>query len=208
VPRSAPDALRTILRDFRRDQIVVTATRLFGERGSTEVAMDEIASEAGVARSTVYVYFPNRDELLRACLRRMHGQVLDAIVGSWDDDADPVRRLRTLAAGLLERIDENPAFFRLAVAAQTRVDDVGSTVGAELSLIGLDMARIIRDLVVEGIEAGVLRPVDPEQATRLVGQQLFGAMSVRAGEPLPPPVEGAAAELCSFVLRGIGATTR
>ena len=68
--------------------------------------MDEIAAEAGVARSTVYVYFANRDELLRACLQSMHQLLLGLhrrVVGA---DAAPVERLRTLSAGMLERIDE------------------------------------------------------------------------------------------------------
>ncbi len=80
--------------------------------------MDEIAAEAGVARSTVYVYFANRDELLRACLKGMHNQLLDDIALTWEQDAEPAHRLERLIEGMLERIDDDPAFFRLALVAQ------------------------------------------------------------------------------------------
>src|SRR6202453_4977297 len=100
----APDALKDVIRDFRRDQLIDTARRLFGERGSTDVSMDEIAAEAGVARSTVYVYFANRDELLRACVQGMHDQLLEDIAESWEVDAEPGHRLERLIEGMLERI--------------------------------------------------------------------------------------------------------
>src|SRR5580704_9577662 len=205
--RRAPSALKDVIRDFRRDQVIEVARRLFGECGSTDVSMDEIAAEAGVARSTVYVYFANRDELLRACVQSMYDRLQDTIALIADDGATPVARLRGLILGVLERVDESPAFFRLAMATQSTTTAAGSeAVGGELMMIGLDMIRVLEDLVVAGMAAGDFRAdLDAERAVVLVGQQIYGALSVRAGEPAPIPAADAADEMCSFVCRGLGA---
>ncbi len=206
MPRSAPDALKDVIRDFRRDQIMDTARRLFGERGTTDVSMDEIAAEAGVARSTVYVYFANRDDLLRACVQSMYDRMTDTIAVVVADDASPAERLRGLILGLLERIDESPAFFRLAMATQATPGEGSAAVGGALMMIGLDMIRVLEELVLAGVAAGDFRvDLDPERAVVLVGQQIYGALSVRAGEPDPIPVAQAAEEICDFVRRGLGA---
>jgi TetR/AcrR family fatty acid metabolism transcriptional regulator len=206
VPRSAPDALKEVIRDFRRDQIMDTARRLFGERGTTDVSMDEIAAEAGVARSTVYVYFANRDDLLRACVQSMYDRMTDTIAVVVADDASPAERLRGLILGLLERIDESPAFFRLAMATQATPGEGSAAVGGALMMIGLDMIRVLEELVVAGIAAGDFRvDLHLERAVVLVGQQIYGALSVRAGEPDPVSAAQAADEICDFVRRGLGA---
>jgi TetR/AcrR family fatty acid metabolism transcriptional regulator len=203
--RRSTDDLKEVIRDFRRDQVIEVARRLFGERGSTDVSMDDIAAEAGVARSTVYVYFANRDELLRACLKGMHEQLLDDIADSWEQDGEPAHRLERLIEGMLERIDDDPAFFRLALVTQGTVVQGGEAVGNELALIGLNIARLMRDLYVEGVSAGTFRDGDPDEAVDLIGQQIYGAMAVRAGEPLPRPAAETAARTCSFILHGLGA---
>jgi TetR/AcrR family fatty acid metabolism transcriptional regulator len=206
MPRRAPDALREVIRDFRRDQIMDTARRLFGERGTTDVPMDEIAAEAGVARSTVYVYFANRDELLQACVQSMYDRMQDTIALIVADDASPRERLRGLVLGLLERIDESPAFFRLAMATQATAGAAGSAaVGGALMMIGLDMMRVLQELALAGMAAGDFRAdLDPERAVVVVGQQIYGALSVRSGEPYPIPAAQAADEICDFIGRGLG----
>jgi AcrR family transcriptional regulator len=207
MPRRAPDALKDVIRDFRRDQIMDTARSLFGELGTTDVSMDEIAAEAGVARSTLYVYFANRDELLRACVQSMYDRMQDTVDLVLAGRASPQDRLWGLILGLLERIDESPAFFRLAMATQAIDAAEGSeAVGGALMLIGLDMIRVLEDLVVAGKAAGDFRTdLDPGRAVVLVGQQIYGALSVRAGEPEPIPATQAADEICLFVRRGLGA---
>jgi AcrR family transcriptional regulator len=206
MPRRAPDALKEVIRDFRRDQIIHTSRRLFGERGTTEVSMDDIATESGVARSTVYVYFANRDELLRACVQSMYDQIKDDAVVTFAEGASPPERLRSLIHALIERIDESPAFFRLAMATQATSSAAGSAaVEGALTMIGFGMMGILHDVVTSGIDAGDFHPrMDPSRAVVLIGQQIYGALSVRAGDPDPVPIEQATDEICDFVRHGLG----
>ncbi|HWE66792.1 MAG TPA: TetR/AcrR family transcriptional regulator [Acidimicrobiales bacterium] len=204
--RRAPDALKEVIRDFRRDQIIETARRLFGDRGTTEVSMDEIATQAGVARSTVYVYFANRDELLQACVQSMYDRLKETIAPLFEDTAAPLERLRALISGVLERIDDSPSFFRLAMATQSTSTAAGSAaVGGALMWIGLDVIRLLEEIITSGVESGLFRrDLDQDRAVVLIGQQIYGVLSVRAGEPSPVPVGQATEEICSFVVHGLG----
>ena len=55
---------------------------------------------------------------------------------------------------MLERIDDDPAFFRLALMTQGMVIQGGEAVGNELASIGLNIARLIRDLYDDGVASG------------------------------------------------------
>ena len=101
--------------------------------------------------------------------------------------------------------------------ATQATDGAGSAaVGGALMMIGLDMIRVLEELVVAGVAQGDFRAdLDPARAVELVGQQIYGALSVRAGEPDRVRAASrvarrsaraqAADEICDFIYRGLGA---
>ncbi len=202
---NSKDRLKGVIRDFRREQVIDVARQLFGERGSIDVSMDEIASRAGVARSTVYVYFANRDELVRACLESLHSHLVAAVAASWESEPDITGRLRLLIDEMLARVDDAPAFIRMALVTQEASGRGGDAIRQELATIGLNIARLLRGLCEEGMTQGIFRPMDPDLATSLIGQQIYGAMAVRAAEPLPAERSTTVGLLTDFIVHGLGA---
>ena len=54
---------------MKGEQILNVAKKLFTNYGFKKVSMDEIASEAGVTKKTVYTYFSSKEELLKYCIK-------------------------------------------------------------------------------------------------------------------------------------------
>lgn len=63
----------------KRAAILDAAWRLFIERGTASVGLEEVAAEAGVSRMTVYSHFGGRAELLGAVVERQGGRVASAL---------------------------------------------------------------------------------------------------------------------------------
>jgi len=59
-----------------KQRILDTADRLFYQDGIRAVGIDRIIAEAGVAKMTLYTYFPSKDDLIVAVLQYREAQVL------------------------------------------------------------------------------------------------------------------------------------
>src|SRR5690348_6156187 len=64
-----PAAPRRRAPDERPSQILEAALDVFGEKGLAAARLDDIAKRARLAKGTIYLYFPNKDELFRAVIR-------------------------------------------------------------------------------------------------------------------------------------------
>ena len=64
-------ATREPEKQYRRRMILDTAAQLLDERAYTAITMAEVAEQAGLAKGTVYLYFPTKEALFLALQQRM-----------------------------------------------------------------------------------------------------------------------------------------
>lgn len=76
------------------ERVFETARDLFYHRGIRAVGVDEIVSQAGVTKPSLYRAFASKDDLVAACLEqsgRESRAALDAVVASVADPAEQLR---------------------------------------------------------------------------------------------------------------------
>jgi AcrR family transcriptional regulator len=195
-----------VIRDFRREQIVDAARRMFGERGSLEVSMTEIAEAAGVSRSTVYNYFSTREEVLTACLQAGQAQLVAGVDHAVLSVADPVERLAAVLGACISHVDQSPAFFRMMTAVSSSVPRGSEAATTELSLTGMRVGEAIRSTIAAGIDSESF-DVDLDDAFALVGFVLVGLLDSRAANPETPASE-LARKVVDLLVSGLSTRTR
>jgi AcrR family transcriptional regulator len=65
-----------------RTAIIGAALNAFGSRGYSEVSVDEIAAQAGVAKGAVYHHFPSKDAVFEAVLESVSAAVLAEVMAA------------------------------------------------------------------------------------------------------------------------------
>src|SRR6056300_917344 len=79
LPDNTPTAVkRSRRKSARPSEIVEAALQVFVEMGFAATRVEEVARCAGVAKATVFVYFPSKEALFKAVVR---AKIVDPLAG-------------------------------------------------------------------------------------------------------------------------------
>lgn len=173
---SNPPGLRHSKKAATRQAISDVATRLFVERGFENVSIDEIAREAGVARKTVFNYFPRKEDLVFDREEESRNLVRQALAARGEQS--PIHAFQALMRTLLK--DQHPIFRinRRPLQFWRTVADSPALVTHARKLQG----TLADDLATMLAEAAGKPPHDPH--ARLAAAMLMDTLVIAYGEAL------------------------
>ena len=105
-----PPARRRLPPEERRAQLLEIAVDVFAERGLGAARHAEIAERAGVAVSTVFVYFPTREDLVRDVLDAVADYFLGQLEAAHGKEASCASVLRSINDNMVEQLGSHRSF--------------------------------------------------------------------------------------------------
>jgi AcrR family transcriptional regulator len=151
-------------KEARPAEIVASALACFAERGFAATRLEEIAQRAGVTKGTLYLYFPNKEELFKAVVRQSLVPLLarneEVIAAS---TLPTPMLLRQLILAFPQVLLNNPASAlpKLILSEARNFPDLAQFYLEEVVRRG---RRMVRGLIQRGIDRGEFRKVDADHA--------------------------------------------
>lgn len=144
----------------RRRQEFVEAALVAIERHGADVSTEQIAAQAGVARTRLYRHFAGAHDLNQAIATRVEQLILEGLAPVWDPTTSPATIIRTAVSTHLRWLTEHHALYRYLVRHSV-------TTASGLTVVN-DVKRLIADLLVRllqeyvellGLDARVVQPL-------------------------------------------------
>jgi AcrR family transcriptional regulator len=159
----------------RPGEIAAAALGCFAERGFAATRLEDVAQRAGVTKGTLYLYFPNKEELFKAVVRQ-------AIVPNLASGEALIEETGVSASAVLGQLLTNwskvmttaaSAIPKIVLAEAGNFPDMARFYLEEVVHRGL---RLFARVLQTGIERGEFRPMDIESTTRCIVAPLILGM--------------------------------
>jgi AcrR family transcriptional regulator len=184
----------------KRERILSAALKLFAHEPYQDVTMDRVASAAGVAKGTLYLYFPSKDALYLGIL----SDNLDTAYRTYQASADPrlplIERVRRAITVTVEFYDQRRDFLQFYATEEPRLADARNRIMEEARERG---SNFFESLIQDGIRSGVFAPVDPRLATLAIQGSIRSLLLYYGASR---PVAEISRELGDLMLKSLGAS--
>jgi AcrR family transcriptional regulator len=153
----------------RRDDILQAATETFHEKGYQRATLDEIGSQVGLTKGTVYHYFASKREILAAICDLATSSGEAAIEQGLQSGGDPADRLRDALQRYTVALMQQQA---LSVLVR-HVDELPPEHQEKLRERNRAMEQAIVDVLQQGVDDGSLDVQD----TWIAALTIFGSIN-------------------------------
>ena len=155
------------LPEERPRQILDAAFAVFADRGLAAARLDDIARRAGLSKGTIYLYFPNKEELFREVVRSTVVTAIERGEAVLAHEPDPRRALIAWMDNYWAwlRSPVFPAMYRLMHTELHRFPDLAAFYATDVIARA---HRLMGDMIERAMAANVLRRMDPLVAARML----------------------------------------
>lgn len=178
VSKPPPIPRRERLRQMMLDDVMTAARRIVQDEGFGALSMRALATEVGVTAPTIYEYFANKDAVLDALylqgVATLQAQ-FDQIIASNRPSMD---KIASLGYAYRDFAKAHPDLFLMVFGRVDASYQPGET--QREAAMGL-MSSVIT-AVTEAIEAGAMRPCDPETAGCFLWSNVHGWVMLEANK--------------------------
>lgn len=161
----------------KREIILAAARQIVSEVGFQDCSIAGVAAASGVSTGSVYSYFSSKAELMAEIVAAVSARELSVLREVAASEDRVPERLGAAVEAFAKR-----AFANRRLAWSMIAEPADPAVDATRLDYRREIAGIFRTLVVEGMERGDFRPVDPDAAAAMI---VGGFMEALIG-PLSP----------------------
>lgn len=161
------------------DTLLQAAEQVFRDRPVEDVTVDQIAEHAGVAVGSIYNHFGSKAGLHAAVVQRALDIDRDFMDRAYTADRTPIEQLYAAAEEYLGFYLANPDYFRmLAFPTEPGQYAAGKDLAERLARsVDEQNSRMVAALR-GGIDAGEIRPVDPQEVATVLWSAWNGIISL------------------------------
>ena len=157
---AAPHPPRQRRKEARPQELIDAALELFAEKGFAATRSEEVAARAGVAKGTLYLYYPSKEELLKAVIsQRLSSEIVAVTEYASAYRGSCESLLRDVFTEWWSRVFDSPtsAVFKLVITEVRNFPEIAAFYRAE---VVEPATALVGEIVERGIRSGEFRAVD------------------------------------------------
>ena len=165
---SDPCLFRRRRKEARPAELLEAALTLFVEKGFAATRSEEVAKAAGVSKGTLYLYFPSKEELLKAVIQHFLGTEIETgVQEAAAADGPTAQVMEQLLVTWWTRIYEGPAsgVFKLVITEVRNFPEIGEFWVERVVAPG---HAIVSGLLQRGIARGEFAVADVDSAVHSI----------------------------------------